>query len=144
MNKITPEIEQQVCGMIADGKSLTAACQNLDVSKSSFLRHVLNSSELADQYARSLSINTEIMFEEIDECLDEEPERGPLGVIDNSWVNLQRLKIDAEKWKICKRLPKKYGEKIDVTSGGESISKININLIAPDPKMKELYAPTGE
>jgi hypothetical protein len=40
---------------------------------------------------------------------------------------MQRLKIDTFKWQLGKMKPKVYGEKLDVTSGGDKIS-ININV----------------
>ena len=36
-------------------------------------------------------------------------------------VNRSRLRVDTRKWLLSKLIPKKYGDKIDVTSGGERI-----------------------
>ena len=58
-------------------------------------------------------------------------------------INDTEIKISEMRMKIFEH-DNPAMSRLDVTSGGESISKININLIAPDPKMKELYAPTGE
>ena len=152
MNKITPEIEQQICGMISDGLSFRCACAKIECSPSTFITRVNADKTLSEQYTRSINIRTELWAEEIVDIADDnsfdtkEIERNGqvLEVVDHDHINRARLRVDARKWVMSKMLPKKYGDKIDVTSGGESISKININLIAPDPKMKELYAPTGE
>ena len=36
-------------------------------------------------------------------------------------VNRSRLRVDSRKWLLSKLIPKKYGDHIDVTSGGERI-----------------------
>ena len=40
-----------------------------------------------------------------------------------------RVAIDAYKWTAGKKKPKKYGEKLDVTSGGEPIKQTPITVI---------------
>lgn len=39
-----------------------------------------------------------------------------------------RLRVDTRKWYLSKVLPKKFGEKMDVTSGGEKIESNVINI----------------
>ena len=43
-------------------------------------------------------------------------------------VNRKRQKIDSRKWVLSKMNPKKYGEKLDVTSDGETIG-IDVKFI---------------
>jgi hypothetical protein len=43
----------------------------------------------------------------------------------NEHVLRSRLRVDTRKWYLSKVMPKKYGEKLDVTSDGRSL--------APDP-----------
>lgn len=38
------------------------------------------------------------------------------------WVNRSRLRIDTRKWLMAKLYPKKYGERVDVTTDGEKIN----------------------
>lgn len=45
-------------------------------------------------------------------------------------INRSRLRVDARKWVAGKMKPKKYGDKLDLTSKGE---KINIPLLTNDP-----------
>jgi hypothetical protein len=47
-------------------------------------------------------------------------------VIDNAVVQRDRLRVDARKWLLAKLQPKKYGEKIDITSDFEPIGKIKL------------------
>jgi hypothetical protein len=39
-----------------------------------------------------------------------------------------RLRVDARKWLLSKMLPKKYGDKLDVTSDGEKMPVVTVNL----------------
>jgi hypothetical protein len=38
-------------------------------------------------------------------------------------VNRSKLRVEARKWIAAKLKPKKYGEKLDVTSAGEKLEK---------------------
>ena len=49
------------------------------------------------------------------------------------WVARCKLQIDARKWKASKLAPKKYGDKVDVTTGGEKINSITgIDITRPN------------
>lgn len=43
-----------------------------------------------------------------------------------------RLMVDALKWKASKLAPKKYGEKLDVTTDGEKITSFNVGFKKPE------------
>lgn len=49
----------------------------------------------------------------------------------SEWIARSRLRVDARKWVMSKLAPKKYGDKIDVTTGGESM-----NLTAEERQAK--------
>ena len=51
------------------------------------------------------------MFEELIEIADEEKKD----------VMRSRLRVDTRKWYLSKIVPKKYGEKLDLTSKGEKL-----------------------
>lgn len=79
------------------------------------------------QYARACELRAETIFEEIIEISDESNadltigEKGNL-IIDGEAVQRSRLRVDARKWYLSKLQPKKYGDKIDVTTDGEKIN----------------------
>jgi hypothetical protein len=88
------------------------------------------------QYARATELRAEVKFESIESDYLEEPQRdAETGRIDSAWVQLQRLKIDAKKWELSKLNPKKYGDKTDITSGGEKITNvappIKVTIVKP-------------
>ena len=89
------------------------------------------------QYARAAEERIDVRFESIEKDYLEEPQRDPqTGKIDTGWVQLQRLKIDSKKWELSKLSPKKYGDKLDVTSDGDKIQNVNpileVKIIKPD------------
>ena len=64
------------------------------------------------------------MFDSIEQDYSEEPKYIDTKYgkkIDTGWVQLQRLKVDAKKWKLAKMNPSKYGDRIDVTSDDKPI-----------------------
>jgi hypothetical protein len=41
-------------------------------------------------------------------------------------IQHRRLQVDARKWVVSKLLPKKFGDKIDVTSGDEKLNSTTV------------------
>ena len=121
---------------ISKGISLRKACKNSGIPRMTFYNWVDDEQKEIDRYMRAKEQGIEARFESIEEDYNEEPQRDPeTGKIDSAWVQLQRLKIDSKKWELSKLAPKKYGDKIDVTSKGESIqapSVVNVKIIEPE------------
>lgn len=54
--------------------------------------------------------------------------------VNHEVIQRSRLRYDARKWLVTKLNPKKYGDKVDVTSGGDKIqtpTAINVNIRKP-------------
>ena len=121
---------------ISKGMSLRKACKNIGIPRITFYDWIDREQRFTDLYTRARQQGIEARFESIEEDYSEEPQRDPeTGKIDPAWVQLQRLKIDSKKWELSKLAPKKYGDKIDVTSKGESIqapSVVNVKIIEPE------------
>ena len=121
---------------ISKGMSLRKSCKNSGIPRITFYDWIDKEQRFADRYTRAKEQGIEARFESIEEDYNEEPQRDPeTGKIDSAWVQLQRLKIDSKKWELSKLAPKKYGDKIDVTSKGESIqapSVVNVKIIEPE------------
>ena len=121
---------------ISKGMSLRKACKNIGIPRITFFDWIDKDQSKADLYTRARQQGIEARFESIEEDYNEEPQRDPeTGKIDSAWVQLQRLKIDSKKWELSKLAPKKYGDKIDVTSKGESIqapSVVNVKIVEPE------------
>ena len=121
---------------ISKGASLRKACKNGGIPRITFYDWIDKDKHFADLYTRAKEQGIEARFESIEEDYNEEPQRDPeTGKIDSAWVQLQRLKIDSKKWELSKLAPKKYGDKLDVTSKGESIqapSVVNVKIVEPE------------
>ena len=123
-----PEIANRICQELIDGYSLRAICAADGMpDKSTVLRWLQNDElpEFRDQYARARELQAETLLDEVLEIADDESNDmvdGANGLTGNAVaVSRSRVRIDARKWAMSKLAPKKYGDKLDVTSGGEKI-----------------------
>lgn len=100
----------EVLEAISTGASLRYACESVGYKASTFLDWVAEDNDLAEQYARARALQAEHYADEIIRIADstQDPQKA-------------RVQIDARKWIASKLLPKKYGEKVDVTSGDKPI-----------------------
>jgi hypothetical protein len=83
----------------------------------------------SDSYARACDLRAEKIAEEILEICDSteddiitDIDGNP--VTNHHVINRDRLRIDARKWLLAKMAPKKYGDKLDVTTDGEKINDV--------------------
>lgn len=129
----TDTILQRICEGESLRSILTYADKNVLPSMRTFLRWVSEDEDLRQQYARAMEVRSEAMFEEILEISNEAnadidiTEDGKIRVVGEA-VQRSRLKIDARKWMLGKMNPKKYGDKVDITSDGEKVNTTIINL----------------
>lgn len=97
-----------------------------------FLKWVSEDESLSDQYARACDIRAEVIFDEMFDIADDASNDYMTKVINGEEVEVlnaehiqrSRLRIDTRKWALSKMKPKKYGDKIDVTSAGEKIEPV--------------------
>lgn len=90
--------------------------------------------EFFQQYLRARNIQAETMFEEILDIADDGSNdymtitkgNNEYNVEDREVTNRSKLRVEARKWYLSKVLPKKFGEKVDVTSGGKPIPLLNV------------------
>ena len=125
----TPEIANEICFMIAtSNKGIHAISKMEGMPSYPVIWGWLNDStkDFAILYARAKKEQQEFLAEEILEISDDssgDELETPKGIIENKeFVNRSRLKVDTRKWLMSKLAPKKYGDKIDVTTNGENIN----------------------
>lgn len=118
MPKFSEELFDNICERIADGESLSAICRNEDMpNAATVFRWLGNDADLSDRYARARETQADNFVDEIVAIADEAED-----------AQLARLQIDARKWVAGKMRPKKYGDKIDVTSDGEKLEFPSISV----------------
>lgn len=128
----TKELGDAICARIAEGESVRSICLDEAMpAASSIFRWLLDEDkkDFWEQYSRARNIQAELMFEEILDIADDgsndfmEIRRGDTtyNTEDREVTNRSKLRVDARKWYLSKVLPKKFGDKVDLTSGGEAI-----------------------
>lgn len=143
----TQELADKICERISSGESLRGICRDEDMpSCSTVFRWLLDEEKKKfwEQYEKSRNVQAEIMFEELLEIADDgtndwmEKERdgNTSYFINGEAVSRSRLRVDTRKWFLSKVLPKKFGEKIDVTSDGKPLPILG-NYVPTDNSNEE-------
>jgi len=135
--KFTIELFDSICEEIATtDKGLSTICKSKDVSTTAFYNWINEDALLVDKYARARELQAELLADQIIELSSRDRICEETTIYDDGKGNEQvttkrvdnhsrtRLEIDARKWKASKLAPKKFGEKLDVTTGGEKIQNL--------------------
>lgn len=123
---------------IESGKSLISALNTNGMpSTSTFYIWLDNEADKSKRYTRACEVRELLLFDEILTIADSqendviETDNGQ--ITNHNAINRNRLQIDSRKWMLGKLNPKKYGDKVDLTSGGEKLqnppSSINVRII---------------
>jgi len=133
------ELADKICAEIASSsKSLRTICKELEIPVRTVLYWLSEGNkpdpkqeykDFLHQYARAKEEQADHLAEEILEIADDGSNdymtitKGDkdYNVEDREVTNRSRLRVDARKWIASKLKPKKYGDKIDITSGGDKV-----------------------
>ena len=137
----TKELGDVISTRIATGESLRAICKEDGMPHlSTVMLWVVdnNHKEFSEQYERACNARAEHLFEEVLEIADASDTVVKKGAEKKSsaYSSNQRLKVDTRKWYLSKVLPKKFGDKIDVTSGNKPIPLLHVLRNDSDTKDK--------
>ncbi len=126
----TQDLADLLCARIAEGQSIRTACTAEDMPcTTTVFKWLRENKDFAQQYARATEERTEAMSEDILDIADDGSndlmtiQKGNQSYeIENKEVtNRSRLRVDTRKWLMSKMKPKKYGDKVDLTSDGKAI-----------------------
>ncbi len=125
----TEELCLEICKRIANGESLRSVCRDDNMPHRTTIHEWLldkNKQDFIDQYERAVNARTENMFDELVDIADDKGE--------DADVQRDRLRVDTRKWYLSKVMPKKYGDKLDLTSQGEQLPApiVSLNEICGD------------
>jgi len=118
----TKELGNLICERIAKGESVLKICKDKEMPcRRTVIGWLLDDDkkEFLHNYEVSINIKTENMFDEIEE----------FAANTKGEVQRDRLKVDTRKWYLSKVLPKKYGDKLDMTTGGEKLQPLLVKFI---------------
>lgn len=141
--KYSKKLADLICARLSEGVSLRTIClsEDMPVASSVFL-WLRTKKGFSEQYARAKEESADAMSEEILDIADDGRNdwmtitRGDtdIEVVNHEVVNRSKLRVDTRKWIMAKMKPKKYGDKLDLTSdnkplpspiyGGKSTSKV--------------------
>lgn len=121
------ELANEICQRIMAGRPLSKVCHDDDMpSRDTVHRWLIVHEEFSDKYVRACAIRREYRFETLEDVVDkeEDPARA-------------RIKVDVIKWQLSKEEPKKYGDKLDLTSDGKQMPTPIISIAAA-PSQEQL------
>lgn len=127
----TPITEQQfnqICEQIESSQTgLLQCCKSAHISQQSFYQYIKKIGDSAkERYARAKESQIDNLVDQMEvlenACLTA-VETAEDSRIANAIVQAYRLKIDNLKWIASKLKPKTYGDKLDITSNGNDITR---------------------
>jgi hypothetical protein len=121
------KIGDEICNRLVDGESLRKITLDKHMPAASTVFKWLTENEnFAEQYARARDAQADTLADEILDIADDgsndwmaDAELGER--YNGDAVQRSKLRVDARKWIAAKLKPKKYGDKLDLTSGGEKL-----------------------
>lgn len=121
----SPEAFERVLSAMADGKSLREACKvEGNPAVTTVLRRLAEDETFRLQYARAREAGDDAMAEDIQDIADTEvdPQKA-------------RVRIDARKWLLSKRQPKRYGDKLELAGDKDNpvaIAVVERRIVRPN------------
>jgi hypothetical protein len=130
-SKFTLKLADEICRRISDGASLRSICRDPDMPNGQTVwRWLRENDSFSEQYTRATKERAEAFSEDIIEISDngeddweEVQTRGGGSYFrpNREVIERSKLRVDTRKWLMAKMKPKKYGDKLDVTSDGERL-----------------------
>lgn len=112
-----PDIAEEICQLVADGKNLNQICKREDLpSRSHVYKWRTHVPEFEDNYIKAREMRADSRLDQMDDLI----ERMINGDVDS---NTARVAIDAWKWQAGKERPKYYGNQV----GNDGPTKIEIS-----------------
>lgn len=129
-SEYTQEIADKICALLAEGISLRTVCKGEEMPDlSTIFRWMRVHPEFNNQYAKAKEESADAMLEETMDIADNgsndwmatnDPEN-PGFKFNGESFQRSRLRVDTRKWAMSKLKPKKYGDKIDMTTNGKDL-----------------------
>lgn len=120
----TKELGEAICSQLSIGKSLRTVCSQKGMpSVQTIFTWFRLHPEFLELYARAKEESADALAEEILDISDESIKVIKSGAEKKSsaYAQAQRLRVDTRKWIASKLKPKKYGDKLDLTTKGEKL-----------------------
>ena len=128
----TQEIAEKICYLIATTtKGLRRICEDKSLPSKSTIYRWLNDDEegeFRDMFARAHEMRADLLAAEILEIADNNS-LDREAFVGMNHIQRDKLRIDARKFIAAKLSPKKWGERVDITSGDKALG---VTVFLPD------------
>lgn len=124
--KYTQELADKFCELIANGMSLRSACkEKIMPAPATIFKWIRENEMFLKQYEKATQERTEAMAEDLLDIVDDgtndwmtinRKDGSEAWQLNGEHVQRSRLRADTRKWLMAKMKPKKYGDKVDITS----------------------------
>lgn len=142
----TQELADKICEELAEGVSLRTVCvaEAMPAARTVF-RWLRTNEQFCQQYARAKQESADAMAEDIldiaDDGTNDWMEINRAGhtteVPNNEVLQRSRLRVDTRKWLMSKMKPKKYADKLDITTGGEKLPTPLLHVLSKENESKD-------
>lgn len=128
----TKELADRICSELAEGRSLRNVCEDEGMpNKSTVFNWLRSNKDFQDQYALAKEQGTDAWNEELadlgDTAIDLAQTVNEKAA--SAVVQAVKLKADNLKWAMSKMKPKKYGDKLDMTTNGKDLPTPLLNVL---------------
>jgi hypothetical protein len=128
-SKYTKAIIEEVCERLSKGEPLAAICRDEHMPDQSTIWDWSKEREDVSQaIARAREAGEEFMLAECLEISDSPTERTAFGSIDGGHIQEKKLRIDTRLKLLAKWNPKKWGDKVDVTTDGKKLEGNTLHI----------------
>jgi hypothetical protein len=119
------KIGDEICDRLINGESLSKITRDKHMpAPSTIFKWLIENKTFAERYAHARDAQADTLADEIVAIADEEED-----------AQKGRLRVDARKWIAAKLKPKKYGDKLDVTSDGKALG-LSDAMLAAEKRLK--------
>lgn len=128
----SPEVISQFLERMANGESVRSICRDDKMpALATIFRWLGEKPDFKEQYARAREMQADALFEELQEVAEE-----ALKAETAVEVNARRLIVDTHKWRLSKIVPKRYGDKLELSGDQNNPLQHNltVNFVKPDGK----------
>lgn len=135
-SKYNEAVVSEICARLADGEPLIKICSSPHLPSRKVVIEWLaeGRADFRDRYARAREAQADLLAEQIVTIADDDY-RDENGVLDGVAVQQARLRVDARKWITSKIMPKRYGDRVEVSGDPDrplvQISRIEIVAVEP-------------
>jgi hypothetical protein len=138
----TPENARRICDLTEQGYSLRQIAREIACTRPAIQLWISEDERknggaaIASRYARAKEAGLELLAEQVIEIADD---RSFIGHPDASAiVQQQRLAVDTRKWFLSKMLPRKFGDRIEISGDPDApvVSRIELVAVHPRPQVE--------